>query len=76
MPLVEFIPAKLNQWVSYKNNEHLIWIAGDNILDKYNYLIKKITTNKHLNKDYVKNIIKGIDDYFGIVVITKKLKHT
>jgi len=24
MPLVEFISAKLNQWVSYKNNEHLL----------------------------------------------------
>ena len=68
---IKFIPGKLNQWNSFKKNDHTIWIAGDNISKKYNYLIEKLSTNIKINKDYIKETIKNIDDHFGIVVISK-----
>ena len=69
MPIVEFLPDKLNQWVLYEKDNYLIWIAGDNITKKYDYLIKRIINNIDIDKDYIKNTIKDIDDHFGIVVI-------
>ena len=71
MSTIKFIPGKLNQWSSYKKDNHTIWIAGDNISKKYNYLIEKLSTNIKINKDYIKETIKNIDDHFGIVVISK-----
>jgi asparagine synthase (glutamine-hydrolysing) len=70
MPTVEFVPDKLDQWDLYKKDNYLIWIAGDNTNIKYNYLINALIKSKDINKDDVKNIIKGIDDHFGIVVIS------
>ena len=53
----------------YEKDNYLIWIAGDNITKKYDYLIKRIINNIDIDKDYIKNTIKDIDDHFGIVVI-------
>jgi asparagine synthase (glutamine-hydrolysing) len=72
---VQFLPDQLNQWDVYKKDNYIIWIAGDNTNNKYNYLIKELNKNKNknksknINKGDVQNIIKGINDHFGIVVI-------
>ena len=55
----------------YIKDDYLIWIAGDNIQNKYNFLIKNITTKTNINKEYVKQLIKDIDDHFGIIVISQ-----
>ena len=66
---VEFLPDKRSQWFLYSKDDFSIWIAGDNIQNKYNFLIKNITTKKNINKEFVKQLIKDIDDHFGIIVI-------
>ena len=68
---VEFLPDKHSQWVMYTKDDFLIWIAGDNIQKKYNFLIKNITSKNNINKGYIKQLIKGIDDHFGIIVISQ-----
>ena len=50
---VEFLPDKHSQWVMYTKDDFLIWIAGDNIQKKYNFLIKNITSKKNINKGYI-----------------------
>ena len=67
----KFIPGNLNQWKLYKKDDSLIWLAGDNLDKKYNYLIKKITANNDINKMIIKKVIQNIDDHFGVVYITK-----
>ena len=71
MSSVKFIPGKIKQWSLQKKGGLSIWLAGDNKSSKYNYLIEKLANNILINKDYIKNIIKNIDDHFGIVVISK-----
>jgi len=66
---VEFLPDKRSQWVLYSKDDCSIWIAGDNIQNKYNILTKNITTKKNINKEYIKQLIKDMDDHFGIIVI-------
>ena len=56
MSTIKFIPGKLKQWNSYKKDDHTIWIAGDNISKKYNYLIGKLSNNIKINKNYIKII--------------------
>jgi len=67
----EFLSDKHSQWVMYTKDDLSIWIAGDNIKKKYNFLIKNITSKKNINKGYIKRLIKGIDDHFGIIVISQ-----
>ena len=35
----KFIPGSLNQWKLYKKDNSFIWLAGDNLDDKFKYLI-------------------------------------
>ena len=66
---VEFLPDKGSQWVLYSKDDCSIWIAGDNIQNKYNILTKNINTKKNITKEYIKQLIKDMDDHFGIIVI-------
>ena len=68
---VEFLPDKRSQWILYSNDDYSIWIAGDNIQNKYNFFKKNITAKKNINKEYVKQLIKDIDDHFGIIVVSQ-----
>ena len=68
---VEFLPDKRSQWILYSNDDYSIWVAGDNIQNKYNFLIKNITTKTNINKEYIEQLIKDIDDHFGIIVISQ-----
>ena len=69
----KFITGNLNQWKLYKKGDTLIWLAGDNLDEKYNYLIKNIPSNKDINKSIIKTIILNIEDHFGLVYISKNL---
>jgi len=66
-----FVCGNISQWNFYENGSDLIWIAGDNIEKKYNYLVKEITSCKDINVVVLKKIIKNIHDHFGIVYISK-----
>ena len=66
----KFIPDSLGQWVLYKKNKYSIWISGNNTEEKFNYFKDKLASNKKFDKNYIKEIIKNIDDHFGIVIIT------
>ena len=67
-----FVPGNINQWKLFKNDDYTIWLAGDNLEKKYDYLIKNINYNEDINKIVIKKIIQNIDDHFGIVCLTKK----
>ena len=70
-PSVEFLPDKRSQWVLFSKDDCSIWIVGDSIQKKYKFLIKHITNKKNINKEYLKNFIKDLDDHFGIIVISQ-----
>ena len=65
----KFIPDSLGQWVLYKKNKYSIWISGNNTEEKFNYLKEKLASDKKIDKNYIKEIIKNIDDHFGIVIL-------
>ena len=59
-----FINGNLKQWKLYKYNDSLIWLTGDNLEKKYQYLINKITANKNINKMIIKKLLQNMDDHF------------
>ena len=65
----KFIPDSLGQWVLYKKDKYSIWISGNNTEEKFNYLKEKLAFDKKIDKNYIKEIIKNIDDHFGIVIL-------
>ena len=69
----KFLPGNIKQWKLFKNDNVTIWLAGDNLKDKYDYLVKNISKYKKLNKGVIKNIIQNIDDHFGLVYISNSL---
>ena len=68
----KFIPDILDKWVLYKKGDYSIWISGNNTEEKFNYLVEKLVSTKNINKNYIKEVIKNIDDHFGIVIISDK----
>ena len=66
-----FINGNLKQWKLYKYNDSLIWLTGDNLEKKYQYLINKITANKNINKMIIKKLLQNMDDHFGVIYLTK-----
>jgi ATP-binding cassette subfamily B protein len=56
----KFIPGNLNQWKLYKKDNSLIWLADDNLDQKYNYLAKNISSDQNINKIILKKILQNI----------------
>ena len=65
-----FNSGKFNQWVSYRGDNYLIWVAGLNSEKNILNILKIIDKVSYINLTLCKRIIKNFGNHFGIIIQT------